>query len=113
METTFFEISKKAVFSQFLKKPLNGIDLSLALVLGVNNVVIKRNNNEDIEFLGQDLVNIVLKAGRYVEQPKRHYLVLEVAVLSPESRFLFIALFHPHPMVSTREVKLAELFCSA
>ena len=111
METTLFEVGKKAVFPQFLENPSDGIDVSLAWVLGVDEDVIEVNNDEDIEFLGQDLVNVALEAGRGVGQPKRHYLVLEVAVSSPESRLLFIALFYPHPMVSTREVKLGESFC--
>ena len=74
--------------------------------------VIKVNNDENIEFLGQDLVNVALEIGRGIGQPKRHYLVLEVAVSSPESRLPFIILFYPHPMVSTCEVELDELFCS-
>ena len=111
MKTTLLEVGKKAVFSQFLKNPSNGIDVSLAWVLGVDEDVIKVNNDEDIEFLGQDLVNVALEAGRGVGQPKRHYLVLEVAVSSLESRLLFIALFYPYPMVSTCEVELGESFC--
>ena len=86
--------------------------MSLAWVLGVDKNVIEVNNDKDIEFLGQDLVNVALKAGRGVGQPKRHYLVLEVAVSSLESRLPFIALFYPHPIVSTCEVELGELFCS-
>ena len=112
METAFLEFGKKAVFSQLLENPSNGIDVSLAWVLGVDEDVIKVNNDKDIKFLGQDLVNIAPKASRYIGQPKRHYLVLEIAVSSPESRLLFIALFYSRPMVSICEVKLGELFCS-
>ena len=112
MKTTLLEIGKKAVFPQFLENPSNGIYVSLAWVLGVDEDVIKVNNDKDIEFLGQDLVNIALKAGRCVGQPKRHYLILKVTVSSPESRFPFIALFYPHLIISTREVELGELFCS-
>ena len=111
METTLLEVGKKAVFPQFLENSLDGIDGSLAWVLGVDDNVIEINNDKDIEFLGQDLVNVALEAGRGVGQPKRHYLVLEVAISSPESHLPFIALFYPHLMVSTREVKLGESFC--
>ena len=92
---------------------MNHIDVSLARVLGVDENVIEINNNEDIKFLSQDLVNIALKAGQCVEQPKKYYLILKVAVLSLESCFLFIAFFYPYLMVSTHEVKLGELFCLA
>ena len=111
METTLLEVGKKAVFPQFLENPSDGIDVSLAWVLGVDEDVIEINNDKDIEFLGQDLVNIALEAGRGIGQLKRHYLVLEVAVSSPESRLSFIALFYPHLMVSTREIELGESFC--
>ena len=93
MKIKLFKAGKKAVCPQFLKNPLNGIDVSLAWVLNVEENVIKVNNDKDIKFLGQDFINIALKAGRCVRQPKKHYLVLEVAVLSQESRFSFIALF--------------------
>ena len=80
METTFLEVGKKAVLPQFFKNLSNGIDVSLALVLGIDKDVIKVNKNKDIKFLGQDLVNIALEAGRCVGQTKKHYLVLEVAI---------------------------------
>ena len=66
METTFLEVGKKAVTPQFLENSSNGVDVSLALVLGVDEDVIEVNNDENIEFLGQDLVNIALEAGRCV-----------------------------------------------
>ena len=110
METAFVEVGKKTVFPQFVKNPLNGIDVSLAWILCINEDVIKVNNDKNIKFLSQDLVNIALKAGRCVGQFKKHYLVLELAVSSLESRLPFITLFYPHPMVNTREVKLGESF---
>ena len=78
METTLLEVGKKAVFPQFLENPSNGIDVSLAGVLGVDENVIEVNNDKDIKFLGQDLVNVALEAGWGVGEPKRHYLVLEM-----------------------------------
>ena len=110
---TLLEIGKKAVFAQFLKNPSNGSDVSLTWVFNVDRNVIKVNNDKDIEFLSHDLVNIALEAGRCIRQPKKHYLVLEVIVLSPENRVLFIAFFYPYPMVSTHEVELDGPFCSA
>ena len=108
METAFFEVGKKAVFLQLLENPLNGINITLALVLGIDEDVIEVNNDKDIKFLGQDFVNLALKADRCVWQLKKYYLVLEVAVSSLESYFPFIALFSPHLMVSTHKIKLDE-----
>ena len=110
MKITLLEIDKKAVFPQFLKNTSNGINVSLALVLGVDKNVIDINNNNDIEFLDQDLVNIALEAGWCIGQPKRHCLLLEMAISSLESRLPFITLFYPYPMVSTRKIELDEPF---
>ena len=113
VKTTLFEVAKKTIFPKFLENPSNGIDVSLAWVFGVNKDVIKVNNNKDIKFLNQDLNNIALETSRCVGQPKKYYLILEMAVLSLESRLSFIALFYPHLMVSIWEVELGESFCSA
>ena len=66
METTFFEFGKKAVCPQFFKNPLNDVDVSLVWVFGIDKDVIKINNDKNIKFLDQDLVNIALEAGRCV-----------------------------------------------
>ena len=70
METTLLEVGKKAVFPQFLKNPSDGIDVGLAWVFGVNEDVIEVNNDEDIKFLGHDLVNVALEASRGVDIQK-------------------------------------------
>ena len=66
METTFLEIGKKTVCPQFLGNLLNGVNVSLAWVLGIDEDDIEINNNKDIKFLDTDLVNIALEAGRCV-----------------------------------------------
>ena len=71
MKMTLFEVDKKAVFLQFLENPSNGVDVKLAWVVGIDEDVIKVNNDKNIEFLCQDLINIALKAGWCVGQPKR------------------------------------------
>ena len=80
MKMTLFEIGKKIIFPKFLENLSNGIDVSLTWVLGVDKDVIKVNNDKDIKSLSQDLINIAPEAERCVRQPKKHYLVLEVAV---------------------------------
>ena len=86
--------------------------MSSAWVHGIDENVIEVNNNNNIKFLGQDLVNITLEASWYVRQPKKYYPVLEMAISSLESRFLFSALFYPYPMTSSYEVELGQSFCS-
>ena len=83
--------------------------MALAFIFGVNKDVIQINNDEDIEFLGQDLIDVALEAGRSIRQSKRHHLVLKVAVLSLESCFLFIAFSYLHSVVGVGQVQLGEL----
>ena len=72
MKRTLLEVGKKAVFSQFLKNPSNGINVSLAWVLSIDENVIKVNHDKDIKFFSQNLVNIALEAGRCVGKPQRY-----------------------------------------
>ena len=98
------------MFSQFFENQSNGINVGLALVLGIDENIIRINNNENIKFFGQDLIDIILETGWYIRELQRHYLVLKVAESSPEGFFPFIAFFYPYLMISTREIELAKLF---
>ena len=98
------------MFSQFFKNPLNGIDIGLVWVIGINEDIIEINNDKNIKFLGQNLIDITLEGGRCIKKPKKYYLVLEVAVSSLGSCFPFIVFFNPYLMISTYKIKLGELF---
>ena len=98
------------MFPQFCKNPLNTRDVSFAWGFDINKYIIEINNDKNIKLLGQNLINIILEARQYVREPQKYYLVLELALLSLESCFLFIAFFNTHLIVSTYEIKLGELF---
>ena len=100
------------MFPQFFENPSNGIDVGLAWVFNIDDNIIYINNNKNIELSSQDFIDITLETSLYVEKPKNNYLVLEVAISSTEGRILFIALFYPYLIVSTREIELGKLFGS-
>ena len=108
MKLALFKVSKKAIFPQFFKNPSNGINVGLAWVLSIDENVFKIDNDKNIELFGHYLIDIILKTDRCVEEPKKHYLVLKVAVLSLEGHLPFIALFYPYLMVSICKIKLGE-----
>ena len=110
MKLALFKVGKKAIFPKFFENPSNDINMGLAWILAIDEDIISINNNKNIKLLGQDLIDITLKTGQCVEEPKKYYLVLKVAIFSLKDRFPFIALFYPHLMVSTCEIKLGELF---
>ncbi len=79
-----------------------------ALALSVDEDVIDIHHYKDVELLGQDLVDVILKCGRCVGQSERHDLVLEMAIVGPEDRLPFIAFPDPHSMVDIGQIKLGE-----
>ena len=63
-----------------------------------------------MEFFSQDIIDITLEACRSIEKLKKHYLILEVIVLSTKQHFSFIAFFYCYLMISICEIKIDELF---
>ena len=112
MKLALFKIGKSAIFLQFFENSLNGIDMGLTWVLNIDEGIIWINNDKNIKLFGQDFIDIILETGCCIGKPKRHYLVLEVAVSSLESHFLFVALFYLYLIISIHEVKLDKLFGS-
>ena len=106
----FLSLAKSLCFSQFFENLSNGIDVSLAWVLDIDEDIIYINNDKIIKLFGQDLIDISLETGRCIKKSKRHYLVLKMAVLSPKDCFSFIVLFYTYLMVSTHEIELGKLF---
>ena len=47
-----------------------------------------------------------MKAGQSVREPKKHYLVFQVAILSFKSRLSFIAFFYSYLMVRIDKTKI-------
>ena len=63
MKTTLIEVGKKVVFLQFGQHLSNKIDVSLARIFGIDQDVIQVNNYKNVEFFGQDLIDVILEAG--------------------------------------------------
>ena len=80
----------------------------LVKIFGINQDVIQIYYNEDIKFFSEDLVDVALKTGWYIEKIKRHDLVLKVAVSGAESRFSLVAFSDSHPMIGTNEIQLGK-----
>ncbi len=70
-----------------------------AFALSVDEDVIKIYYYENVEFFGQDLVDLTLKRGRCVGQSEKHDLILEMAIVGCESRLPFNVFPDPHSMV--------------
>ena len=80
----------------------------LALVLSVDEDVIKVYYHENVELLSQDLIDIALERGWCIGQSKRHDLVLKVAIAGLEGYCPFVSFPNPHLIVGISQIKLGE-----
>ena len=78
------------------------------LALSIDEDVIKVHYHKNIELLCQDLVDIILEYGQCIGQSKKHNLVLEMAIVGPESRLLFVSFSNLHLMISIGQIKLGK-----
>ncbi len=93
---------------QLVQHLSDGLYMLFALTLSVNEDVIEIHYHENVELLGQDLVDVTLKRGRCIGQSERHDLILKMAIAGLEGRLPFIAFPDPHSMVGISQIKLAE-----
>ncbi len=93
---------------QLVQHSSNSLDVLFALVLSVDEDVIEIHYHENVELLGQDLVDVSLKRSLCVGQSERYDLILEMAIAGPEGRLPFIAFLDPHSMVGIGQIELGE-----
>ena len=80
-----------------------------SLVFGIDEDVIKVYYHKNIELFYQNLINVALKCSRYIDQCKKHYLILEIIVAGFESHFSFISFSDLHLIIDLSQVKLGKI----
>ena len=111
MKSTCLQIGIQREFLQLIKNPIYCFNVAFSFVFGIDEDIIQIYNYKDIEFFSKDLIDIALECCRSVGQSKRHYLILEVTVSSPESSFPLISFANSLPVVGTDEVELGKSPC--
>lgn len=101
------------MFPELIKDPPDGFHVRLTGIFGLDQDVVLIHYDEDVELLGEGLVDVALKTGGSIGEAKRHDLVLKVTVSGPKGRLPFIAFSNSHPMVGAGQVKLDEALSSA
>ena len=76
----------------------------LSFVFTIEKDVIKIHYHKDIKILYQNLVDVIVKYGRYIAQSKRHHLVFGKAITGPEDCFPFIFFSDFHLIISINQV---------
>ena len=68
--------------------------------LAVYQYVIKENQHKPTQVIAKNFIHEALKSGRGVGEPKGHDQKFKVAVVSPESSFLYVAWVHSDLMIT-------------
>lgn len=71
----------------------------------MNQDIIQLYHHKDVKLFGKDLIDISLKAGQDIRQPKRYYLVFEVPISSLKDGFLFINFLNSYLIVNTCQIQ--------
>jgi hypothetical protein len=77
----------------------------LARVFGVNQEVVKVDNQKFIMHIFEDIVHERLESSQSVGEAKRHNIILKAAELTVEGSFPLVALAYVHQMVCVRKVE--------
>ena len=74
----------------------------------IDKDVIEIHYHDNVKFLYQNLVDIVLECGWSIDSTKKYYLVLEMTIAGLEGHFLFIAFINPYLIVGIGQIKLRK-----
>lgn len=83
--------------------------MTISVIISIDKNIIQIYNTKNIKLLSKYLVNISLKACRYIYQSKKYYLVLEMAISSLKYYLLFIIFANSYLMIFISKVKLDKL----
>ena len=83
--------------------------MAFSLVLSIDEDIIQIHNDKNIELFCKNLIDIALEFCRSVGQSKKYYLILEVIVSGPESRFPLIFFTKSYPVINIGKVELDKL----
>ncbi len=80
-----------------------------AFALDIDEDVIEIHHHKNVKFCCQDLVDVTLKCGWYVDQSKRLDLIFEVIIAGPEDCLLFITFPDHYSMVGISQIELVKM----
>ena len=67
MKSTLFQVGKKLMPLQNIQHPSSGLYIALAWIFDIDKNVIQINNNKDVQFFNQNLIDITLEARQSIE----------------------------------------------
>lgn len=64
METTLFQIGKKAMVLKLIQDLMHGFYIELVVLSGITHDIFDVHHNKNIKFFSKNLINIALKTGQ-------------------------------------------------
>ena len=83
-----------------------------AFAFGIDKDIIEVHYDKNIILFFKNLINIALKYDQCIDQSKRHYLLLKMAIAGLKGHLLFIAFFDSHLMISIGQIKMSKILSS-
>lgn len=80
--------------------------MNIFFVIGIDGDIIQIHNDKDIKFFSKNLIDISLGSRQCIYQSEKHYLILNMAILSLESRLSFIFFANSHLIVYIDKIEL-------
>ena len=108
MKSTLLQVGIQRELLELFQNPPYGCDVTISVIISVDEDVVQIHDDEDVKLLSKDFVDVSLEACWCVCQPKRHHLVLDVAVSSPERGFPLVLFPDSHLMVCTGKIELGK-----
>ena len=62
MKLTLLQVGKERELSKLLQHPLYGRDVSISIIISVDEDVVQLHNDEDLKLFSKDLVDVSLEA---------------------------------------------------
>ena len=81
----------------------------ISVIISIDKDVVQIYNDKYVKLLSKNLVDKSLKACKCVCSPKNHYLVPEMAILSPERGLPLVPFADFYLIVCTGKVELGKL----
>ena len=88
--------------------PSYGCDVTISIIISVNDDVVQIYDNEYVKLLCKDLIDKLLDACRCVRQPKRYHLIFQMTVSSSKRGLPLVSFADSHLIVCTGKVELGK-----
>lgn len=104
METTLFQVGKKAMVLKLIQDLIYGFYIELVRIFDINQEIFNVHHNKNIMFFNKNRVDIALKTSQSIKKAKKHYLIFEMPILCSKNNSLFVPFSNFHLMIGAGQI---------